>query len=301
MITPERALARTELLLVVALGIASSMGCGSESEPPGGSDGPPPPCDNCACPDGFAPDARGVGCAPVLAESCPAGTRPSIGDTECVPVGWSACPEGFAADPSGWGCRAVLPADACSGDELELLGSESCQPIACPEEFPPAAATLFVDDDFGAGELDATHFASIGAALAAAPEGATVAVEAGKYLKSLIAERDVTLSVPKLYFGYATGSNLLFPFSVGATSVLFHERCTADVLFEQIRKARPTILINVPTMVNHMVSHPRAAEQDLSCLRLATSAGEALPIELHERWNQMFGVELLDALGTAEM
>jgi hypothetical protein len=43
---------------------------------------------------------------------------------------------------------------------------------------------------------------------------------------------DVTLSVPKLYFGYATGSNLLFPFSVGATVALFPERCTAATLFE---------------------------------------------------------------------
>ena len=38
------------------------------------------------------------------------------------------------------------------------------------------------------------------------------------YAKGVIGytERDVTVSVPKLYFGYATGSNLLFPFAVGA-------------------------------------------------------------------------------------
>jgi benzoate-CoA ligase family protein len=114
-------------------------------------------------------------------------------------------------------------------------------------------------------------------------------------------ESDITLSVPKLYFGYATGCNLLFPFSVGGSAILFSERCTADVLFEQIRRHRPTILVNVPTMVSHMVSHPRAAEQDLSCLRFSTSAGEALPVELYERWKRAFGVELLDGLGTAEM
>src|SRR5437660_9234383 len=114
-------------------------------------------------------------------------------------------------------------------------------------------------------------------------------------------ERDVTLSVPKLYFGYATGSNLLFPFSVGAATVLLPEAATADVLFQKIGRFRPTILINVPTMINQMVSHPAASEQDLSCLRLATSAGEALPAELCNRWQQTFGVELLDGLGTAEM
>ena len=114
-------------------------------------------------------------------------------------------------------------------------------------------------------------------------------------------ESDVTLSVPKLFFGYATGANLFFPFAVGAASVLFPERPTADVLFEQIRRHRPTILINVPTMVNQMLAHPSALEQDLTCLRFSISAGEALPAELYHRWRRTFGVELLDGLGTAEM
>jgi benzoate-CoA ligase family protein len=114
-------------------------------------------------------------------------------------------------------------------------------------------------------------------------------------------EDDVTLSVPKLYFGYATGSNLLFPFAVGAASVLFEERCTAEVIFSRVARYRPTILITVPTMINQMVSHPDAGRQDLSSLRLATSAGEGLPEELHARWDQVFGVPLLDGLGTAEM
>ena len=114
-------------------------------------------------------------------------------------------------------------------------------------------------------------------------------------------EDDITLSVPKLYFGYATGSNLLFPFSVGASAVLFPEHPTAEILFEQIRRHRPTILINVPKMIYSMVSHPAAQDQDLSCLRFATSAGEALPIPLYDQWKERFGVELLDGLGTAEM
>ena len=114
-------------------------------------------------------------------------------------------------------------------------------------------------------------------------------------------EKDVTLSVPKLFFGYATGANLLFPLSVGGTSILFPERCTADALYAHIAKHRPTILINVPTMINQMVSHPDVTKHDLSCLRFATSAGEALPVELYERWKRTFGVELLDGLGTAEM
>lgn len=114
-------------------------------------------------------------------------------------------------------------------------------------------------------------------------------------------ENDVTLSVPKLFFGYATGSNLIFPFSVGATSVLFEAKCTPEALFDQIAKHRPTLLINVPTLVHQMTSHPSASKQDLRCLRAATSAGEALSEELYRRWQQLFGVPILDGLGTAEM
>jgi benzoate-CoA ligase family protein len=114
-------------------------------------------------------------------------------------------------------------------------------------------------------------------------------------------ESDVTLSVPKLFFGYAMGTNLLFPFAVGASAVLFAEAATPEVLFARIARHRPTILVNVPTMVNRMVSHPDARRQDFSSLRFATSAGEALPVELYERWISAFGTELLDGLGTAEM
>lgn len=112
---------------------------------------------------------------------------------------------------------------------------------------------------------------------------------------------DITISVPKLYFGYATGSNLLFPFSVGASAVLFEEHPTPEVLFDQMARHHPTVLVNVPSAINQMLNHPGAADQDLSTLRLATSAGEALPESLYDRWKETFGVELLDGLGTAEM
>jgi benzoate-CoA ligase family protein len=112
---------------------------------------------------------------------------------------------------------------------------------------------------------------------------------------------DITLSVPKLYFGYATGANLLFPFSVGGTSILFPERCTAETLFDLIRRHRPTILINSPVMIGPMVASERAGTEDLSSLRVSLSAGEALPAELYDRWKRTFGVELCDGLGTAEM
>ncbi|HKA16806.1 MAG TPA: benzoate-CoA ligase family protein [Blastocatellia bacterium] len=113
---------------------------------------------------------------------------------------------------------------------------------------------------------------------------------------------DITLSVPKLFFGYATGTNLLFPFAVGGATALFPERSTAETMFEMIQKHRPTILTSVPTMINAMLQIEGAKDRyDLSSLRFCLSAGEALPPELYQRWVDTFGVEILDGIGSAEM
>jgi benzoate-CoA ligase family protein len=111
---------------------------------------------------------------------------------------------------------------------------------------------------------------------------------------------DVVLPVPKLFFGYARDLAALFPFGVGASGVIFAERPSPELLFEMIASYRPTILVNVPTMMQAMLDHPGAADQDLSCLRLCTSAGEALPEPLHHRWHDAFGVEVLDGIGSSE-
>ncbi len=114
-------------------------------------------------------------------------------------------------------------------------------------------------------------------------------------------EDDLTVSVPKLFFGYATGTNLLFPFAVGGATALFSERSTPEKLFEVIARYRPTILTTVPTMINSMLNAGEAARRDLSSLRFCYSAGEALPPELYQRWQQTFGVEIYDGIGSAEM
>jgi benzoate-CoA ligase family protein len=124
-----------------------------------------------------------------------------------------------------------------------------------------------------------------------------------RYAKAVLGftSTDVTLATPRLYFGYATGTNLFFPFSVGATTCLFPEKPTPEVLFENIERFRPTILTNVPTSIGQMVAHPEAETRDLSSLRAVLSAGEALPPELYRRWMDRFGVEILDGIGSAEM
>jgi len=144
------------------------------------------------CAAGFQPLPDGVGCDPVVpAKDCPAGTMAQIGSATCVAVGTSTCPAGFVADPSGWGCADVLPAQACTGATREVLGQSACQPVGdCGAAFPPPGATLFVSPT---STPDATHFQTVGAAVAAASPGAVIAVDAGTYTESLVVNRSLSI------------------------------------------------------------------------------------------------------------
>jgi benzoate-CoA ligase family protein len=120
-------------------------------------------------------------------------------------------------------------------------------------------------------------------------------------------EDDVAISVPRLFFGYATGTNLWFPFAVGATVGLFSERPTAESVAAAIERYRPTIVTNVPTMLGKLLDldeELRAAGGpglDLSSVRFHLSAGEALPEPLLRRFIERFGGEVYDGIGSAEM
>jgi benzoate-CoA ligase family protein len=114
-------------------------------------------------------------------------------------------------------------------------------------------------------------------------------------------ETDIAMSIPKLAFGYALGTNLLFPLLAGGASVIFPDKAAPERIFELIGKERPTILTAVPTAINAMVSSPGVSSVDFSSLRVCISAGEALPSELYHRWKRVTGVEILDGIGSAEM
>ncbi len=129
------------------------------------------------------------------------------------------------------------------------------------------------------------------------------------YAKRTVGYRadDVTVSVPRLFFGYATGTNLMFPFAVGATAALFSERPTAESLANAIAMYRPSVVTNVPTMMSKLVEHDDALRArgepalDFRSIRFHLSAGEALPPALLERFRARFRNDVYDGIGSAEM
>jgi benzoate-CoA ligase family protein len=110
---------------------------------------------------------------------------------------------------------------------------------------------------------------------------------------------DVTFSVAKLFFAYGIGNSLFFPFSVGATTVLESRRPTPAIVHERVGAERPTLFFAVPTFYAALLSGD-LPEDTFASVRLAASAGEALPGPLLTRFKQHFGVDIIDGIGSTE-
>jgi benzoate-CoA ligase len=116
-----------------------------------------------------------------------------------------------------------------------------------------------------------------------------------------IRESDVVFSAAKLFFAYGLGNALTFPMAVGATAVLMAERPTPDAVFKRLIEKQPTIFYGVPTLYAALLASPAFPSRDKLKLRVCTSAGEALPANLGERWTERTGTEILDGIGSTEM
>jgi benzoate-CoA ligase family protein len=124
------------------------------------------------------------------------------------------------------------------------------------------------------------------------------------YAKGILqmSELDRCFSVARLFFAYGLGNAGYFPLSCGATTILSPARPTPASIYADIERYRPTLFFSVPTNYAALLAHKRedGREFDLSSVRHAISAGEALPAPLFERFKQRFGIEILDALGSTE-
>jgi benzoate-CoA ligase len=116
-----------------------------------------------------------------------------------------------------------------------------------------------------------------------------------------IREDDVVYSAAKLFFAYGLGNALSFPLSVGATTVLMAGRPTPDACFARLTRHRPTVFCGAPTGYAGMLASPALPARERVALRLCSSAGEALPQDIGERWQAHFGAPIIDGIGSTEM
>ena len=126
----------------------------------------------------------------------------------------------------------------------------------------------------------------------------------GKHILGLT-EADICFSAAKLFFAYGLGNGLSFPLSAGATVLLMAERPTPEATFKRWRGevggAKPTVFFGAPTGFAGMLASPALPARSDVALRMCSSAGEALPAELGERFRDHYGCDIIDGIGSTEM
>lgn len=117
-----------------------------------------------------------------------------------------------------------------------------------------------------------------------------------------IREDDVVFSAAKLFFAYGLGNAMTFPLSVGAQAVLLPDRPTPEAVLAVMARHQPTVFGGVPTLFASLLAQPGIGPGAGSArLRISTSAGEALPATVGQRWREVVGTDILDGLGSTEM
>jgi len=129
-----------------------------------------------------------------------------------------------------------------------------------------------------------------------------------------ITEDDIVFSAARLFFSYGLGNGMYFPMSVGASAVLSAHAPSPENVFKHLEKFRPTIFFGVPTLYGQMLEYKAKEDKEkgikkvnpndqheLSSVRICVSAGEALPVDIFERWKKRFGIEIIDGIGSTEM
>jgi 2-aminobenzoate-CoA ligase len=109
---------------------------------------------------------------------------------------------------------------------------------------------------------------------------------------------DRFIGSPPLAFTFGLGGIVLFPMSVGASTVLL-EKAGPDDLLPAIMQYKATICFTAPTAYRAMLA--KLEGYDISSLRKCVSAGEPLPKSTFEAWRDATSIRLMDGIGATEM
>lgn len=112
---------------------------------------------------------------------------------------------------------------------------------------------------------------------------------------------DVMLHAGALNWTYTLGTGLTDPWACGATAVVHDGPRDGLVWPRLVAATRATHLAAVPGVYRHLLRHGDPATWDLTSLRAALTAGEALPTALWREWTETTGVPMYEALGMSEI
>jgi 2-aminobenzoate-CoA ligase len=114
-----------------------------------------------------------------------------------------------------------------------------------------------------------------------------------------VVPEDVFVGSPPLAFTFGLGGLAIFPLRFGAAATLL-ENASPPNMIEIIEKYKATVCFTAPTAYRAMLAAMDKGA-DLSSLRAAVSAGEALPAPVYHDWQAKTGKPMLDGIGATEM
>jgi len=111
---------------------------------------------------------------------------------------------------------------------------------------------------------------------------------------------DVFIGSPPLAFTFGLGGLLLFPMSVGASTVLV-EKVSPPDLMAAVQQFGATVMFTAPTSYRAIAMSLQGKPWPATSLRKCVSAGEALPAATRKLWRDISGLEIIDGIGSTEL
>ncbi len=185
----------------------------------------------------------------------------------------------FFHDASGAGLEAAMARESDVFDNLATAADDTCM-------------LAFTSGTTGAPKATMHFHRDVMAACACWP----------KYVLKASAD-DVFIGSPPLAFTFGLGGLVLFPMSIGASTVLL-EKASPPALLEAIVAHRATVLVTAPTSYRAMAEPARTMALSAAkggSLRKCVSAGEALPASTRALWKDATGIEMIDGIGSTEL
>lgn len=110
---------------------------------------------------------------------------------------------------------------------------------------------------------------------------------------------DVCLTTLPLFHSFGQTCLMNASILTGGTMALL-PRFETEKAMEVIQREKVKLVVLVPTMYYFLLNAPNIEKYDLSSIEMAVSGGAALPAELHKRFQEVFGINILEGYGLSE-